>query len=98
MAGLGGLPDLVPTICTYRAYFSFPETDPFSGNYEVVLEPYLIDPMNAAAVQTPASVSQQMYMTSQQGETTAFLLWHATPGLAEDQDPGSVSLPHSVSH
>ena len=98
MAGLGGPPVLVPTICTYGAYFSSPEIDPFSGNYEAVLEPYLIDTMNAAATQTPASVPQQIYAASQQGEPTAFLLWHATPGLAEDHDPGRVSLIHSVSH
>ena len=60
MAVLGGPPVLVPTICMYRAYFSSLETDPFSGNYEAILEPYLIDPMNAAVVQTPASVSQQI--------------------------------------
>ena len=60
MAGLGGPPVLVPTIFTYRAYFSSPETDPFSGDYEAFLEPYLIDPMNVAAAQTPASVSHQI--------------------------------------
>ena len=88
MAGLGGLPVLVPKICTYCAYFSSPETYPFSGEYEAVLEPYLIDTMNAAATQTPTSVSQQIYAASQKGKPTAFLLWHATPGLAEDRDPG----------
>ena len=87
MAGLGGPPDLVPTICTYRAYLSSPETDPFSSDYEAVLEPCFIDPMNVAAAQTPASVSQQIYTANQKGNPTAFLLWHATPGLAEDRDP-----------
>ena len=57
MAGHGGPPALVPPIRTYRAYFSFPETDQFSGNYQTVLETYLIDTMNAGAAQTPASVS-----------------------------------------
>ena len=98
MAGLGGQPDLAPTICTYRAYLSLPETEPFSGDYEAVLDQYRIDPMKAAAAQTPASVSQQVYATIQQGDPTAFLLWHETPGLAEDWDPGCVSLLHSVSH
>ena len=98
MSGLGGQPDLAPTICTYRAYFSLPETDPFSGGYEAVLDPYRIDPMNAAATQTPASVSQQIYTSSQLGDPTSFLLWHATPGLAEDRDPGRISLLHSVSY
>ena len=51
-----GQQDLAPTICTYCDYFYLPETDPFSGDYEVVLDPYWIDPMNAAAAQTPASV------------------------------------------
>ena len=37
-------------------------------------------------------------MASQQGEPTAFLLWHVTPGLAEDWDPGRISLLHSVSY
>ena len=50
MAGLGGQSDLAPTICTYCAYFSLPETDPFSGDYEDVLDPYQIDPINAAGV------------------------------------------------
>ena len=98
MAGLGGHPDLVPTICTYHAYFSCPETDPFSGNYEAVLDPYWIDPMFAASALTPASVSQQVYAARQKGDPTAFLLWHATPGLAEDWDPGRISFLHCVSH
>ena len=98
MDGLCGPPDLVPTICTYRSYFSSPETDPFSGGYEAVLEPYRIDPMNAASAQTPASISQQIYVASQQGDPTAFLLWHATPGLAKDWVPGRISLLHSFSY
>ena len=98
MAGLGDPAVLVPTICTYRAYFYSPETDPFSGDYETFLEPYIIDPMNAAAAQTPASVSQQIYTASQQGYPTAFLLWHATSGIVEDRNPSRVSLLHSVSH
>ena len=98
MADLDGHPDLAPTICTYRTYFSCPETDPFSGDYEAGLDPYRIDPMNAAAALAPASVSQQVYAASQKEDHTTFLLWHATPRLAEDQDPGRVSLPHSVSH
>ena len=98
MAGLGGQPDLAPTICTYRAYFSRPETDLFPGNYEAVLDPYRVDPMNAAAALTPASVSQQIYAAIQKVDPTAFLLWHATPGLAEYRDPGCASLLHSVSH
>ena len=95
MAGLDGQPDLAATICTYRAYFSLPETDPFSGSYEAMLDPYRIDPMNA---QTPASVSQQIYTASQKGDPTAFLLWNATPGLVEDRDPGRISLLHSFSY
>ena len=58
MAGLGGPPDLVPTICMYRAYFFSLDTDPFSDGYKAMLEIYMIDPMNAAAAQTPPSVSQ----------------------------------------
>ena len=45
MAGLGGQPELAPKICTYRAYFSLPETDPFSGDYEAVLDPYWVNPI-----------------------------------------------------
>ena len=98
MAGLIGPPDLAPQICTYRAYFSLPETDPFSGNYTSVLDPYCVDSMNAAAAPTPASVAHQIYAAIQQGDPTAFLLWHATPGLTVDWDPGRVSLLHSVSY
>ena len=98
MAILGGPPDLVPTICTYRAYFSSLETDPFAGGYEAVLDPYSIDPTNAAATQTRASVSQQIYTASQQGYPTSFLLWHATPGIVKDRDPGRISMLHSVSY
>ena len=98
MAGLGGQPGLPPSIRTYCAYFSLPEKDPFSGGYEAVLDPYQIDPMNAAAAQTPASVSQKICTTSQQGDPNAFLLWNTTPGLAEDWDPGCLSLLHSVSY
>ena len=98
MAGLLGQPDLAPPIRTYRAYFSNPETDPFGGDYPAVLDPYQVDPLNAAAAQTPASVAQHIYAVRQQGDPTAFLLWHGTPGLAADQDPGRISLLHSVSH
>ena len=98
MAGLIRQPDLAPPIHTYRAYFSRPETDPFGGVYAAVLEPYRVDPLNGAAMPTPASVAQQIYAASQQGDPTAFLLWHATPGLTVDPDPGRVSLLHSVSH
>ena len=98
MAGLGSQPDLAPTICTHRAYFSLPETDPFSGGYEAVLDRYSIDPMNVVAAQTPASVSQKIYTASQQGDPTASLLWHKTPGISKDQDPGRISLLHSVSY
>ena len=98
MAGLGSHPDLAHTICTCHAYFSRSETDPFSGSYEAVFDPYRVDPMNAAAALTPSSMSQQIYAASHKGEPIAFLLWHATPRLAEDRDPGRVSLLHSVSH
>ena len=74
MAGLGGPSYLVPTICTYRAYFSSPETDTFSGGYDAVMNPYLIERMNAAATQTLASVSQHIYTVSHQGDPTTFLL------------------------
>ena len=98
MSGLGGPPVLVPMICMYRAYFSSPETDTFYGDYKAVLEPFLINPMNAATTQTLAIVSQYIYTDSQQREPTAFLLWHATPGLAKDRDPSRVPLLHSISH
>ena len=65
MAGLIGQPDLAPPICTYRAYFSRLETDPFGGDYAAVLEPYQVDPLNTAAAPTPASVAQQIYAASQ---------------------------------
>ena len=96
MAGLGGPPNLVPTIFTYRAYFSSPEKNPFPGGYEAVLEPYRIYPMNTAAAQTPARFSQQIYTASQQGGPTASLLWHAMPSLAKDWDTGHISSLHSV--
>ena len=98
MAGLGRHPDLAPTICTYCAYFSRPETDRFSGDYEAALDPYQIDPMNAAAALTPDRVLQQVYASSHKRDPAAFLLWHATPGIAKDWDPGRISLLHSVSH
>ena len=89
---------MAPPICTYRAYFSRPETDLFISDYTAVLYPYHVDPMNAAAAPTPASVSQQIYAASQKGDPTAFLLRHATPGLTVDRDPGRVSMFHSVSY
>ena len=97
MAGLIDQSDLAPPICTYRAYFSRPETDPFSRDYTALLDPYRVDPINTAAAPTPASVAQQIYAASQQGDPTAFLLWHATPGITVDRDPDRVSLLHSVS-
>ena len=48
----------------YFAYFSRPKTDPFGGNYAAVLDPYRVDPLNAANVPTPASVTQQIYAAS----------------------------------
>ena len=98
MACLIGQPDLAPPICTYRAYFSRPEKDPFGGDYVAVLEPYRVDPLNAPAAPMPASVAQQIYTVSQQGDPTAFLLWHTTPGITVNRDPGRISLLHSVSH
>ena len=98
MAVLIGQSDLAPPICTYRAYFPRPETDPFSGDYTAVLDPYWVEPLNAAAAPAHASVAQQIYAASQQGDPTAFLLWHATPGITVDWDPGRVSLLHSVSY
>ena len=95
MAGLLGQPDLAPPICTYRAYFSNPETDPFGGDYATVLDLYQVDPLNSAAAPTPASVTQHIYAASQQGDPTAFLLWHATPGLVADREPGRISLLHN---
>ena len=74
MAGLIGQPDLAPPIRTYHAYFSRPETDPFGGDYAAVLEPYPVDPLNAAFAPTPASVAQQIYAARQKGDPTAFLL------------------------
>ena len=50
--------DLALLIRTYRAYFSRPETDPFSDDYAAILEPYPVDPLNAASVPTPARVAQ----------------------------------------
>ena len=98
MSSLIGQLDLAPPIRTYRAYFSRPETDPFSGNFTAVLDPYRVYPMNAAAAPPPASVAQQIYAARQQEDPTAFLLWHATPGLTVDRDPGRVSLLHLVSY
>ena len=98
MAGLIGQLDLAPPIRTYHAYFSRPETDPFGGDYAAVLEPYQVDPLNAAAAPPPASVAQPIYATSQQGYPTSFLLWHATPRIAVDRNLGRISLLHLVSH
>ena len=97
MAGLIGQPDLAPPICTYRAYFSRPKIDPFSGDYTAVLAPYCVDPMNSAAAPMPTSVAQHIYAASQQGDPTAFLLWHTTPGITVDRDPGRFSLLNLVS-
>ena len=98
MVGLIIQQDLAPSIRTYRAYFSRSKTDPFSGDYTAVLDPYCVVPINAAAAPTPASVAQQIYGASQQGDPTAFLLWHPTPGLTVDWDPSCISLLHSVSY
>ena len=98
MAGIGSPPALVPNICMYRAYFSSPETDLFSGDFEAVLGPYLIDLINTAAAQTLASVSHQIYAASHKKDPTAILLWNATHELTEDRNPGRVSLLHSLSH
>ena len=54
--------------------------------------------MNTGAAQTQASVSQQIYAAIQQGEPTAFLLWHARPGINKDRYLGRVLLLHSVIH
>ena len=98
MAGLIGQPDLAPPICTYCAYFSRPETDPFSGDYTAVLDPYCVYLMNAVAAPTPTRVAQQIYAAIQHGDPTAFLLWHATPGLTVYHDPRHFYLLHSVSY
>ena len=43
-------------------------------------------------------MSQQVYAAIHQGDPTAFLLWQATPRIAEDHDPGCVLLLQSVNH
>ena len=78
--------------------FSRPKTDPFNGNYTAVLDPYRVDPMNAVATPPPARVAHQIYAASQQGYPAAFLLWHATPRLTVDRDPGCVFLLHLISY
>ena len=98
MSSLGGPSVLVPTISTYRDYLSSPETNPFSREYQAVLEPYIIDSMNATSMQTLASMYQNIYTSSQQESLTPFLLWHATPGISKYHDSGRVSLLHSISH
>ena len=75
MASLIGQPDLAPPICTYCAYFSCPKTDLFSGDYTAVLDPYRVDPLNAATAPKPASVAQQIFAAIQQGDPTVFLAW-----------------------
>ena len=54
--------------------------------------------MNAVASQTPARISPQIYTANQQRDPTAFLMWHLTPRIAENRDPGRISLLHFVSH
>ena len=39
--------------------------DPFGGDYADVLEPYGVDPLNATAALTPASVAHQIYAAIQ---------------------------------
>ena len=62
-----------------------------------VMAPYALDPANAAADHEPAVLSRQVYSSTMSGDPTAFLLCHPTLGFDPGDDPGRLSLVHSIS-
>ena len=57
MADPNGCPSLVPSLATYRNYFTRAETNTFCGHYADVIRTYKIDAENAAAATTPSEVA-----------------------------------------
>ena len=90
-----GIPVLTPPIRDFQAYYASPDSDPFDGDYGPVLDPYKIDPVNTTAALSPAAISTMIYGADD--APTAFLLWHATPGVDPAVDPGRISMLHAVS-
>ena len=90
-------PGLVPLFKTYREYFASEETNPFTDNFAAVMAPYAIDPANAAAAHEPATLSRQVYSSTISGDPTTFPLCHPTFGFDPGDNPGRLSLVHSIS-
>ena len=61
------------------------------------MAPYALDPANAAAAHEPVALARQVYSSTMSGEPTAFLLCHPTLGFESGDDPGRLSLVHSIS-
>ena len=90
-------PGLVPPFKTYREYFASEETNLFTDNFAAVMAPYALYPANATAAHEPAALAQQVYSSTMAGDPTAFLLCHPTLGFDSGDDPGRLSLVHSIS-
>ena len=61
------------------------------------MAPYALDPANAVSAHEPAALAQQVYSSTMSGDPTAFLLCHPTLGFDSVDDPGRLSLVHSIS-
>ncbi len=57
----------------YRDYFADAGNDPFSGQYQQVMSPYEVPPVNAM---TPTNVRNLAYTAKDQGLPTAYILYH----------------------
>ena len=89
-------PGLVHPFKTYQEYFASKETNLFTDNFAAVVAPYALDPANAAAAHEPAALARQVYSSTMSGDPMAFLLCHPTLVFDSGNDPGRLSLVHSI--
>ena len=90
-------PGMVPPFKTYREYFSREESNPFTDNFAAVMTPYALDPANAAATHEPAALARQVFSSTMSCDPTVLLLCHLTLVFDSGDDPGRLSLVHSIS-
>ena len=69
-------PSLVTQLTTYQDYFIHANTEMFQVRYSYLLQPYAIGPVNVRNTLNPKKSGRQVYATSHEGLSTAFLIFN----------------------
>ena len=64
---------LTPALCSYKEFYSNVDNDPYNGNYNSLLTPYITN-IAGGATHTPMQVAEMVYSASQHHLPTAFLV------------------------